>query len=208
MEGWSAARRRRQNQQRPGRPRGAAAAAGAGRRRASGVQRRVAALQQLKVTMCTAKRGVAWPFLDAARTEPAVAVAATATAVAPPPPPAVPPSAAAAGLPSAAAAATCVAAAASAWASPRPPGARKGWSALEAEVMSLEEQPIHTHRTLGRFGHAGPTTNAVRGGVRSGGPRRQPLPLPLLPTCGARRGRFRHAPPAPSVGAWRKARSV
>jgi suppressor of G2 allele of SKP1 len=92
---------------------------------------------KLEVTMLKAAPGVAWPFLDAARTEPAVGVAATAMAPAPPLP-AAPAAAAAAGPSSLAGAAAGVAAAAPAYPSSRPPGARKDWSALEAEVEAME----------------------------------------------------------------------
>lgn len=104
---------------------------------------------KLEVTLVKAASAqVAWPFLDAGGAEPAVGVAAVggvgvggvggaASAAAAP---------AAAAPASAAAAATTTTTAAAApppstsYPSSRPPGARKDWSAVEAEVKAMEEQ--------------------------------------------------------------------
>jgi suppressor of G2 allele of SKP1 len=92
---------------------------------------------KLEVTLAKARKE-AWPSLDAGGAEPAVGVAAVAGAAAG--------GAAAAAAPSSAPAAAAAGASAaapppaSAYPSSRPPGARKDWSAVEAEVRAMEAQ--------------------------------------------------------------------
>jgi suppressor of G2 allele of SKP1 len=86
---------------------------------------------KLEVTLFK-KTQEAWPFLDKAGAEPAVGVAAAVVSGGG--------SGAGVAAPAAPAAATASAPPAASYPSSRPPGARKDWSAVEAQVKAMEEQ--------------------------------------------------------------------